>query len=208
MQIGVAVISQETQRILPGTSLFVGIVGLNLIYQYRGFLQGPGRQTAYGSIELVRQHIAAFTVVEQTVVVVCDIATYLTERILALITEQEVVRRCVAPVARQHAVVPGTIAKQQKVTWHRAILPCPIVEHLHVAAIGIGIGSAAGELIVEFVGRHDVHLHPVVRLMECLETLCLTDESLRRRNDDDHIGLRIGMMILIRDAIDIFRCRE
>ena len=44
--------------------------------------------------------------------------------------------------------------------------------------------------------------------MEGSETLSLSKKFLRSRDDDDHVGFAVSMMVLVGNVIDILRHRE
>ena len=175
----------------------------DLVHHDPGLLLRACRQPAHAHVGLVLLgQVAAFAVVEQTEIVVADVAVGGAERFLALIAQQEVVGRIGAPVAGEHAVVPTGVAHQQQVSGHVGLGLGPVVEHLQVAAVGIGIGGAAAELVEQLIGRHDADAQAVLLLVELLQPERLRQQLLRRGNDDDHIGGRVGMVVLIGDAIE------
>ena len=83
------------------------------------------------------------------------------------------------------------------------VVSCPVVEHLEVATVGIGVGCATGKLIVELIGRHDIHAHRVAVAMHLCQALSLRSQLLARRDDDDEVGLRVGVVVLVGNGIDI-----
>ena len=81
----------------------------------------------------------------------------MTERVLALETEQEIVRVTAAPISRAHPVVIGTIAKEQQVAGHLLVCLSAVVEHLHISAVGRRIRRATTKLMIELVGWDDAY---------------------------------------------------
>ena len=210
MEVVVAVISHKHHHILPRTGILVLGVGDRLVNQDLSLFGRANGETSDGDVVFVTTcGVTAFTIVQTAEESVVHIAVGTAEGVFAFIAKQEVVGRVIRPGRRVHAVVPGTIAKEQKVFRHQGrVVPCPVVKHLHVAPVGIGIGRTAGELIVEFVGRNNPYTQTVVLLMESLQTLGLRLQFLGSGYDDDHIHGLIGMMVLIGDVIDILRNRD
>ena len=149
-----------------------------------------------------------FLVVEQTEEIVADEAVHRTERVVALEAEQEVVRIIAAPLCTVHTVVPRTVAIEQQVSGHIRLRRSPVVEHLHIAAIGRCVGRSARELIIQLVGRHDSHAQTVALLMQRLDAFSLCQPLLRSGYDDHHVHSPIGMMVLVRYMVHIFRFRQ
>ena len=123
-------------------------------------------------------------------------------------TEQKVIRIQVAAIGCKHTVVPHAVAKEQKILWHVFHLGCLVGQHSQIAAIGIGIRRSTGKLIVKFICRNDVHTKTVMTFMEFLQSLCLLQQFLGCRDDDNHICQWVSMMILVGNAIYILRRRH
>ena len=207
MEVVVAVVAHEHHHILPRTGILILGVGNCLVNHDLSLFGRANGETSDSNVVFVTTcGVTAFTIVQTAEESVVHIAVGTAEGVFAFIAKQEFVGRVICPSRRVHAVVPGTIAKEQKVFRHQGrVVPCPVVKHLHVAPVGIGIGRAAGELIVEFVGRYNPNTQPVVLLMESLQTLGLRLQFLGSGYDNDHIHGLIGMMVLIGDVIDILR---
>ena len=215
VRIAVAVVAHHADHILPGTGIHVISIVQRLVYQHLRLQFVTGRETAYGHIGLTQidTHptpllLDLLFIVEQTEEVVAHVAVHVAERVLALEAQQEVVRIIATPVCAQHTVIPGTVAEEQQVAGHVGFRLRPVIEHLHIAAVGRSIRRTAGEFIIQLVGRHDPHPQPVVGLVPGLDALCLRQHLLICRNDDHHVHRLVGMVVLIHDAIDDFRFRE
>ena len=152
----VAVVAHDADGVLPGSGIVVACVADGLVNQNLSLVSRAYWESSDGHVRLVgRQDIGPFAVVHQTIVVVADVAVGSAEGVLALVAEQEVIRRIVLPVGGQHTVVPGAVAEEQQESWHVGLRLRTVVEHLQIASVGIGVGRAAGELVEEFVGRYD-----------------------------------------------------
>ena len=209
MQVFVTVVAHEHDDILPVAGIGIRFIGNDLVDHRFGIIFRHHGKPSHADVELVLLHrVESFAVVEESEKAVVHIAMGLAKGILALESQQEVIGIQGCTVGSQHPVVPHTVAKQQQRLGQVLLVGSPVIEHLHVAAIGIGIGRAAGKLVVELVGRHDVHPQTVVRGMEVGQPLCLCQQMLARRNDNHQIGGAVGMMVLIHNAIEIFRLRK
>ena len=204
MEVGVAVVGHEADRVLPIAGILVQTVADGLVNHGLGFLDGAGRQSANGSITEVVDHVAALVVVEHAEIVVRTVALSLAHRVFRLVAQQEIVGRIVLPVAEHHAVVPCAVAKEDQVAGLILLALGPVVEHLHVAAVGVGIRRAARELIVELVSHDDVDAHAVVFAVQLGQPLGLAQEDAVRGHDDDEVGLLMGVQILIGHPPDHF----
>ena len=209
VQILVAVVAHEAKRVLPAACILIVGVADDLVDEDRSVGLAAGREATYAHIgAIVAEQARAFAIVEHTEEVVAHVALGLAEGVLALEAEQEVVGRIVAPVAGKHAVVPCSVAKKQQIAGHIGLARCAVVEHLQIAAIGIGIGSATRELVEKLVGRHYAHTKAVALLVQLLQPLGLGKEFLGGGNEYHHVDCLIGMVVLIGDAIDILRNRQ
>ena len=209
MDVVVAVVTHKAEQVLPRARLLVVHIVLYLVYDDGCLVSGAGGNASYGGIGLVAgNHIATLAIVEHAEVVVAHIAMSLAVGILTLIAKQEIVGRVALPGWRQHAVVPGTVAQQQQEAGHVVVSLCTVVEHLHIAAIGVSIGCTAGELVEELVGRYDVDAQTVFLFVELLQTFGLCQQLLSGGYDNHHVGSFVGMVVLVRDVIDVFRCGE
>ena len=211
----VAVVAHEAEHVLPGSRMLVLCIADGLVSQDGGTLQGPDGEAPHSHIGLTqigRTHatdfLDPFLVVEQTEEIVADEAAHRTERVVALEAEQEIVRIIAAPLRTVHAVVPGTVAIEQQVSGHIRLRRSPVVEHLHIAAIGRSVRGPARELIIQLIGRHDPHAQTVALLVQRLDAFSLCQPLLRGGDDDHHVHSPIGMMVLVRDVVHIFRFRQ
>ena len=163
VRVVVAVVTHHTDGILPRTRQFIIGIADGLVHKHLGLFETAGRETSHRHIGLTqigfgtRALFYLFPIVEQGVEVVTHITIHMTERVLALETQQEIIGITTAPIRCQHAVVVGTVAKEQQVSGHLGIRLRTVVEHLHIASVGRGIRRAAAELMIELVGRDDTH---------------------------------------------------
>ena len=211
MGIAVAVVAHEAEHVLPGSCMVIGSVADGLVGHHGCFLQRPHGVTPHCHIGLTqkgRAFLYHFLIIEQTEEIIADEAVDGTERIVALETEQEVISIIAAPLGTAQAVIPRPVAVEQQVSGKVSLRCSPVVEHLHVAAIGCGIRGSAAELVIQLIGRHDPHAQAVALLVQCLDALSLCQPPLGGGDDDDHIHSLVGMMILIRDTIHVFWHRE
>ena len=70
-----------------------------------------------------------------------------------------------------------------------------VIEHLAQATVGHRIRSAAGELIKHLLVVEDQYTEAVILLMQGSHTLCLF--QIGSRGEDNHVGGRLGMDILV-----------
>ena len=98
VQVIIAIIAHEAQRVLPSASMGVGTIVINLVDHNLCLIGSTSRQASYGSIDALTRHIP-LVIIKQTEIVVSDIAIELTVRVLALIAQQEVLWRQASPVA-------------------------------------------------------------------------------------------------------------
>ena len=215
MGVAIAVVAHHTDDILPRAGILVGGVVERLVHEPLCLLRRPCRIAPYGHVGLAQIGgggtcllLDSLTIVEQTEKVVADVAVHVTEGVLALIAQQEIVRVVACPVGTVHAVIPGPVTKEQQITGDVGLCQGTVVEHFQIAAIGSGIRRTTGEFVVQFVGRHDPYAQAVVLLVPGLHPFCLCQYLLTGRDDDNHIHGLIGMMVLIHDAIDEFRHRQ
>src|SRR5574344_1083862 len=92
VDITVTVISHHHNGILPVTGIGIGIVRFQFIYHRGGFGGCAHWISTYSHIGLSTIASNIFPIIQQAVEVITDITIYLTERILALITQQEIIR--------------------------------------------------------------------------------------------------------------------
>ena len=209
MQIVVAVITHIHDDILPTTRIAVGHIVDDFVNQYLCITVVAHREASYRHILLVAEsHIHTLAVIEQRIETIVDIAVEGVKRILALKAKQVVIGTQLLTDIGVHTVVPHAVAEQQQVFRHICIGLRTIVEHLQITTIGIGIGGSAGKLIKQFVGRNDAHPQTVVGSMEIGQSLCLFQQFLTGRNDDNHICSTVGMMVLVRDTIYQVGCSK
>ena len=206
MHIIITVIAHHHHSILPCTSILVLDITDGLVNHGLGLSHSSYGETTYGHIRPVTSlGIPTLSVVEIAEIILVHEAVHLIERILTLVAKQEVIWLIVLPRTGIHTVIPGTVAEEQKVSWHLTITLRLVVQHFHIPSIGIGIRCAAGELIKQLVGRNDLSFQTIVFLVEVLQSLCLLQEYLRCRNNDHHLIALVGMQVLIGDIIHIFR---
>ena len=113
----VTVVTHHTDGVLPGSGILVGNIVEQLVSQHLSLIRRSGRQSAYCHIGLsqIHRHAVSFLldlllIIEQTEEVVTHITVHMTEGVLALITEQEIIRLIALPLTTVHPVVPCTIA--------------------------------------------------------------------------------------------------
>ena len=114
MGVVIAVITHHTDDVLPRTCKFVGGITECLIDKHFCLIEGTGGITAYGHIGLAfirRTILDYFPIVEEAEEIIANVTTDVAERVLALETEQEVVRIIVLPISAKHPVIPGTVAE-------------------------------------------------------------------------------------------------
>ena len=109
---------------------------------------------------------------------------------------------------RKHTVVPDAVAEEDKITRLVGCGGGAVVEHFQITAVRRHVRCAAAELVVKLVSRHNVHSQRVFLLTVSLQPLCLRTELLRCGDDNHHVCLRIGMMVLIGYAIYILWCGD
>ena len=209
MQVVVTVVAHEHQFVLPGSRVAVLGIGDGLVDHDLRLVDTCHGESSHGDVvHVFGQGVAALAVVESCEEAVVDIAEHGVERVLALVAEQIVIGIEGAAVAGEHAVVPYATAEEQQIAGQVGVGGRAVVEHLQVAAVGVGIGRAAAELIVELIGLDDAHAQTVVLLVETCEPLCLLQVFTRGGDDDHHVCGSVGMMVLVGDGAHKRRCRE
>ena len=177
--VGVAVVAEDGNDILPTSGIGILHIVDGLVGEGLRVVDGRDGEAAYGEVEFVGRHgVDALAVVEQAIEAVVDDTVHLVVGVFALIAEQQVVGGKAAAVGGEQAVVPLAVAEEKKVLGHVGLACGAVVEHLHIAPVGIGIGGAAGELVVDFVGGYDAHAHGVALLVHLRDALGLTKEFL------------------------------
>ena len=203
----VAVVAHEHHGVLPCAGILVFHIGQRLVGQHLGLVGIPDGEAANGYVGLAAIAAACkqrLAIVEQAEIVFRHIAIGTAVRVLTLIAKQEIVGSIACPCRGVHAVVPCAIAEKQQVLGHLSIAFSTVVEHFHVAAVGVGVGCAAGELIIQFVGRYNAHRQSVALLVHLLDAISLSRQFSCQWHDDDHIAGFVGMVVLIRDVVNIF----
>ena len=209
VQVVVAVVAHEHQFVLPGAGVTVLGIGDGLVYHGLCLFYARHGEASHGDVVHVFGHgIAALAVVESCEESVVDIAKHRVERVLTLVAEQIVIGVESAAVAGEHAVVPYATAEEQQIAGQVRVGGSAVVEHLQVAAVGVGIRRSAAELVVEFMGLDDAHAQAVVLLMEVGEPLGLFEVFTGRRDDDHHVRGCVGMMVLVADGAHQRGCGE
>ena len=160
MYIVVAVVAHKHYDILPRTSILIIYIINGLVNHYLCLSLVARRDTSHSNVVFVRsQDVGSLAIIEQAEESVVDIAISVAERVFTLITEQEIVKRICRHVTDVHAIIPHAVTKEQQITRHLCLCLSPIVEHLHVSAVGIGIRCSRRKFIIKFVGRHHFHCH-------------------------------------------------
>ena len=209
VQVVVAVVAHEHQFVLPGPSVAVLGIGDGLVDHGLCLFHACHGEASHGDVVHVLGHrIAALAVVESCEEAVVDIAEHRVERVLALVAEQIVVGVESAAVAGEHAVVPHATSEEQQIARQVGIGGRAVIEHLQVAAVGIGVGCAAAELVVELISLDNAHAQAVVLLVETCEALCLLQIFTGGGDDDHHVRGCVGMMVLVGDGAYQRRCGE
>ena len=208
VQVVVAVVTHEHDCVFPAAAVLVFGIADGFVHQGSGIRYSRHREASHSEVFLVTaQEVAALTVVHEGEPSVVDIAVGLAEGVFALVSQQVVVRVEMAARRGQHSVVPYTVAEEQE-RLRQAAAGGTVVEHLHVASVGHCVRRSAGELVVQFVSRNDTYRKVVVRTVEGGQPFGLFQELLACRNDDDHVGRSVCMMVLVGDVVDVFRYRE
>ena len=205
VHIVVAVVAHEHDDVLPVAGVAVLGVGYGLVDEHLGLGIRHHGEAPHGHVNLIGHSRAyAFALVEQAEEAVVYVATGFVVRVLALESQQVVVGVEAATVGGEHTVVPHAVAEEQQKAWPVGIRSSPVVEHLQVAAVGIGIGRAARELVVELVGRHYAHPHLVEHGVEVGQALCLSEHLLVGGDYYHHVGRAVGMMVLVGYGMEYF----
>ena len=174
VQVVVTVVAHEHQFVLPGSRVAVLGIGDGLVDHDLSLVDACHGESSHGDVvHVFGQGVAALTVVESCEEAVVDIAEHGVERVLTLVAQQIVVGIETAAVAGEHAVVPHAASEEQQIAGQVSVGRSAVVEHLQVASVGVGIGRAAAELIVELIGLDDAHAQTVVLLVEVSQSLCL-----------------------------------
>ena len=185
------------------------VVHRHLVYHHLGSLHRSHGESAHTHVgQVCPEQVVPFAIVEQGEIVVAHVALGLAHGVVAFIAEQQVIGRGIVPAREFQAVVPCSIAEEQQVAW--PFLGCgrTVVEHFQVAAVGIAVGGAAGELVVQLVGSHQVHAQSVMLLMQPFQPFGLRLQFPAGRNDDDHVGPFVGMPVLRRYGSHHLRHRQ
>ena len=184
VEVAVAVVAHKHHHVLPGAGIVVihiadGLVHHNLRVGRCRYGEAADAQVKHVGLAVVAiLQVDALAIVEIAEEAVIDVAVHLIEGVLALVAEQVVVGVEVAVAAGEHAVIPHAVAEEQQIARQVGIGLCPVVKHLHIAAIGVGVGCAARELVVQFVGRHNVDAQRVVLTVVSRQALGLSKQFL------------------------------
>ena len=208
MSVFISVITQHIHQILPRTGIGSAHERDTLVHHDLCFGLGGDGESAYAQICLLTERLGTFSVIEQSEVILHHITGYVTAAILTLIAEQIVVGRIGFPGRGYHTIIPGAISHEKQVTWSIGIGLRTVIEHLHEAPIGRGIGCPAGELVIYLVGTEDSHAQPVILGMSIGQPLCLCLQFAVGRDDDDHVQAVGGMQVLILYLTHICRFGE
>ena len=179
MLVVVTVITHEHHRVLPSPRLFVFYIRDGLINKDLRIVSRTNRESSNGNVMPIGTcRTAALTIIQTTEEAIVNIAIRLAERVLTLHAKQEIIRGVTLPRTRVHTVIPCTVAEEQQITRHLFIGLRPVVQHLHVTAVGMCIRSSAGEFIKQFISRHDLHRHSIALFMQRLDSFCLFTQFL------------------------------
>ena len=149
VDIVVTIVTHEHQGVLPVTSIGIlhitdGLVDHHLSVGLRR--HGETADSHVAHIEFLTPvtgtKVGALAIIEVGVEAVIDITVDSVERVLALVSQQEVVRIETPTVGGQHAVIPHTATEEQEIFGLVGLGLCPVIEHLHITPVGIGIGGA------------------------------------------------------------------
>ena len=117
MRIVIAVITHHTDGVLPRAGILVIGIVKQFVCQHLCLFLRSGGQTAYCHIRLsqidgpaILLLLNLFLIIEQTEEVVTHITVHMTEGVLTLITEQEIIWIITFPLTTAHPVIPSTIA--------------------------------------------------------------------------------------------------
>ena len=193
----IAVVAHHANHVLPCAGMAVLHVGDALVH-HDGSLRGRGHGKASNAqIGLVAQQVPSLAVIEQAEIVFHDVASGIAHAVLALEAQQIVIGIGGSPCRAEHAVVPCAVAHENEVSGGLVLAGGAVVEHLHEAAVGRGVGRSAGEFVIDLVGTHHNGAKPVVCGMGIGQTLGLGGEFSARGHNDDHIQAVQGMEILV-----------
>ena len=113
----VTVVAHHADGVLPRAGILVVGIVKQFVCQHLCFFLRSGRQATYGHIRLSQIHrhtvshlLNLFLIIEQTEEVITHITVHMTEGVLTLKTEQEVIRIIAFPLTAAHPVIPGSIA--------------------------------------------------------------------------------------------------
>ena len=176
MNIVISIVTHEHDGVLPGSAILIlavidGLVDHDLRLGYCGY-----RESAHANVLQLTSCVGACTFGQNAHPAVTCIAGCLAKRVLALIDEKVIVWIKPLAVGCEHAVVPNAVAKEQQILRHVGLCRSSVLQHSEIATIGIGIGCATRELIVQLVGGNYIHPHTVMTLMELLKALCLLQQ--------------------------------
>ena len=169
MNITISVITHHHHSILPRSCILVLDIANSLVNHDLGLSDRTCREASYSHIcPVTSLRISSLPVVKIAEVILVNVAVHFVERVLALVTKQEIIWLIVLPRAGIHTIIPGTVAEEQEVAWHLTVVLRLVVQHLHIPSISVGIRCAAGELIIQFISRYDSGFQTIVLLMEVL----------------------------------------
>ena len=134
VDIMIAVIPHEHQRVLPCSGILIVYVTDGFVYHNPGLLGGchghsAHRQVGFAVGIVIIDGCQLLVIIEQCIEIVCHIAFHGIERVLAFIAQQVIGSVFLSPVGRQHAIIPQPVAHQQQVA--RLVLRgrSTVVEH-------------------------------------------------------------------------------
>ena len=203
MVIVVSIVAHHANHISPRAGVLVLHIINRLVHQNLGFRLRRHRETADTQIYLIFHQIISFAIIQKPEIVFHHETGGMAERILRFVTKQIIIRIKTTRVGRYHTVVPHAVAEQQEVAGHIGIRRCTVIQHFHKTAIGRSIRCPGRELIINLVGTHDLYTQAIHTPMSFGQTLRLCIKFTAGWNNDNHVGGRRGMQILIGHLADI-----
>ena len=148
VQVVIAIITHKHQGVLPCSGIGIGGIIDGFIYQYLGFCRCGNGESAHRHVLQFTLRMTASPLAQDAHPAITHIAIDGTEGVFALIAEQVIVWIQVSAILSQHPVVPYAVAEEQEILRHICLRSRLVGQHTEIAAIGVGIGRATGELIV------------------------------------------------------------
>ena len=139
VEIIVSVVAHEHKGVLPVTSILVVGVADGLIHHYLRLGSCSNRESSNGDVDGLDGWRTAFALAKKSYPTIIHIAVHLVEGVLAFVAEQIVVGIEFLAFGSIHSVIPNAIAEQQQIFRHIVLGGSFVVEHPHIAAVGIDI---------------------------------------------------------------------